>query len=83
MHEKPATSCVLEICKDRGRRFSLRDVVSRIHELHPELTEEFPTIWGELVRRKKVRVCCTGDTLLYEVVKTSHEHGPHHPRRHA
>lgn len=80
MHEKSATVYVLEICRSRGRQFSLRDIVSRIHELHPELTEEFPNIWGELVRRKKVRVCHAGETLLYEVVMTNHGHHPHSNR---
>ena len=78
MHEKSAAFYVLEICRNRGRQFSLRDIVSRIHELHPELTEDFPNVWGELVRRKKVRICHAGETLLYEVVMTSHGH--HHPQ---
>lgn len=80
MREKSAASCVLEICLSRGKRFSLRDVVARVHEQHPELTDEFPTIWGQLVRRKKVRVCYSEETLLYEVVGSSHGH---HPPRHA
>ncbi|HSI63764.1 MAG TPA: hypothetical protein VLE43_11615 [Candidatus Saccharimonadia bacterium] len=71
MHEKSAASNVLEICRSRGRQFSLRDIVSRIHEMHPELAEDFPDVWGDLVRRKKVRICHAGDILLYEVVMTN------------
>jgi hypothetical protein len=78
MHEKSSASYVLEICRSRGRQFSLRDIVSRIHELHPELTEDFPNVWGELVRRRKIRVCHAGEMLLYEVVMTNHGHHPHH-----
>lgn len=74
MHGKSTTSYVLEVCRSKGRHFSLRDVIVRIHEERPELAEEFPSIWGDLIRLKKVRVCSAGETMLYEVVKTSHEH---------
>jgi hypothetical protein len=62
---------VLEVCRSIGDGFSLRDVVARVHEERPELAENLPDAWGDLIRLKKVRVYSSGETLLYQVVRTS------------
>ena len=71
MNRNPISAYVLEVCRSIGDHFSLKDLVARIHEERPELTEDLPDAWGDLIRLKKVRACARGETLLYEVVRTS------------
>ncbi len=70
MTEIQTESCVLGICRAvGGERFTLRQVVRRVANDHPEIMCELPAVWSRLMDSHRVQAMNDKFGGLYRVVR--------------
>ncbi|RBP45032.1 hypothetical protein DES53_10327 [Roseimicrobium gellanilyticum] len=70
MTEMQTETCVLGICRAvGGERFTLRQVVRRVADDHPEIIQELPAVWARLMESHRVQAMHESLGGLYRVVR--------------
>jgi hypothetical protein len=66
--EEKTLTHLLDMCRRVEKEFTLREIVARVLDERPEMVLRFAEAWGELIRRKQIRVRREGRPSTYEVV---------------
>jgi hypothetical protein len=70
MTEIQTESCVLGICRAvGGERFTLRQVVRRVANDHPEIIPDLPAVWARLMDSQRVQAMNAKLGGVYRVVR--------------